>query len=67
MPGKRTEARIIILQAMMRLERRCQFILESYYIKDMCSEDLARRLGVQPGSVHMAIKRCRDQLKKILK
>lgn len=60
------EARIVVLEAMMRLDRRCQFIVESYYIADMSASQLARHLDVRPGSVHMAIKRCRDKLRQIL-
>lgn len=65
-PPQPDEAAIVILQAMMRLDRRCQFILESYYITQMSAVELAQHLGVRPNSVHMAIKRCRDKLRNIL-
>jgi RNA polymerase sigma factor (sigma-70 family) len=61
------EARMLLLQhALLKLESRCQFILESYYIQEMDSSELARYLKVSPESVHMAIKRCRDKLRLIL-
>lgn len=60
------EARILVLEATKRLDPRCQFIVESYYIADMSALQLARLLDVRPGSVHMAIKRCRDKLREIL-
>jgi DNA-directed RNA polymerase specialized sigma24 family protein len=51
---------------MKQLDRRSQFILESYYLVGMPAADLAQRLGIQPASIHMAIKRCRMQLGKLL-
>jgi RNA polymerase sigma factor (sigma-70 family) len=63
---ERTEARVVILQALTKLDRRCEFILERYYIMEMDSRDLARQLGVTAESVHMAVKRCRDRLRAIL-
>jgi RNA polymerase sigma factor (sigma-70 family) len=53
----------LIQHAMARLDSRCQFILESYYVNEMDSKDLAEMLNVSPDSVHMAIKRCRDRLR----
>jgi RNA polymerase sigma factor (sigma-70 family) len=61
-----TQLRIAFIQAMMQLDRRCQFILESYYIRGMNAQELARRLKIQPRSVHMAVKRCREELRAIL-
>ncbi len=59
------EARIALLQSMMKLDRRCQFLLEGYYIRSMESAEIARRLRIQVQSVGMAIKRCRDTLKNL--
>jgi RNA polymerase sigma factor (sigma-70 family) len=61
-----TQLRIAFMQALMQLDRRCQFILESYYIRGMRAEELARRLKIQTRSVHMAVKRCREKLRAIL-
>lgn len=61
-----SEARVELLQAFGLLGQRCQFVLESYYIRGLPSEELARRLNIGHSSVHMAIKRCRDELKRIL-
>lgn len=61
------EARMLLLQhALLQLESRCQFILESYYIQEMNTEELARHLRIAPESVYMALKRCRDRLRLIL-
>jgi RNA polymerase sigma factor (sigma-70 family) len=61
------EARMMLLQyAMLQLDPRCQFVLESYYIDEMGAAKLAERLSVAPDSVHMVIKRCRDRLRQIL-
>lgn len=64
---ERIDARVIVLHAMAQLKRRCQFVLESYYIRGMRVKELASRLRIQPDSVHMAIKRCRDELRNILR
>ena len=61
-----TELRLFVHEAMNRLDRRSQFILETYYLRGMPAAELAQYLRIQPDSVHMAIKRCRAQLAKIL-
>jgi RNA polymerase sigma factor (sigma-70 family) len=63
---QRTEVRLLVHQTMKQLDRRSQFILESYYLVGMPAADLAQRLGIQPASIHMAIKRCRMRLGKLL-
>jgi RNA polymerase sigma factor (sigma-70 family) len=61
------EVRMTLLQyAMMQLDPRCRFVLESYYIDQIEAAKLAGRLSVAPDSVHMVIKRCRDRLRQIL-
>ena len=61
------ELRMTLLQyAMMQLDPRCRFVLESYYIDQIEAAKLAERLSVAPDSVHMVIKRCRDRLRQIL-
>jgi RNA polymerase sigma factor (sigma-70 family) len=63
---QRAEVRLIVHQTMKRLDPRSQFILESYYLVGMPAAELAQCLGIQPASIHMAIKRCRMQLGKFL-
>jgi RNA polymerase sigma factor (sigma-70 family) len=61
------EARMTLLQyAMLQLDPRCQYVLESYYINQMSTEKLAERLSVAPESVPMVTKRCRERLRQIL-
>lgn len=56
--------RLSLLQhAMTRLDSRCQFILQSYYLNEVDPKKLAEWLKISPDSVHMAIKRCRDRLR----
>lgn len=61
----RTELSIALFQAMMKLPRRCQFILEAYYIRSLKTEEISKRLSIQPDSFHMTLRRCRESLKKI--
>jgi RNA polymerase sigma factor (sigma-70 family) len=56
----------IILLALNRLDAKCQFILESYYIRNIGVSELAKRLDISPASVYMTMKRCRDRLREIL-
>ncbi len=61
------EARMTLLQyAMLQLDPRCQYVLESYYINEMKTVDLAERLSIAPESVPMITKRCRERLRQIL-
>ena len=62
----KTDARLLVHQGIKQLDRRSQFILKSYYLEQMPVATLAKLLGIRPCSVHMAIKRCRTQLGKIL-
>ena len=65
-PRVRMDAEILLLQALDRLDRRCQFLITAYYIRGMDTPDLARRLKVQPDSVYVLLQRCRDQLRRFL-
>ena len=64
-PGD-SDAHLMILQGMELLPRRCQYILESYYIAEMPPAELAKSLGIGENSVYMAIKRCREELAGVL-
>jgi RNA polymerase sigma factor (sigma-70 family) len=61
-----SDTHLMILQGMELLPRRCQYILESYYIAEMPPADLAKSLGIGEGSVYMAVKRCREELAVVL-
>ena len=63
----RLEARIALLQALMRLSPRCRFVLEGYYIAEMPAQELAAHLRIQPQSLYSLLKRCLGQLANILK
>jgi RNA polymerase sigma factor (sigma-70 family) len=58
---------IALFQGLSRLERRCQYLLESYYVREASIDELAVSLGIQKGSVQTAISRCRDALRRIMK
>jgi len=57
------EAGIAFFQALSSLDRRCQFLIESFYINGMSQQELAKRLKIQAQSVPMLLSRCRDALK----
>ncbi len=64
---QRAEARIALLQAMMQLKPRCQCALESYYLAEMPTQELAERLKIKPRSLYTLLDRCREALRQILK
>jgi RNA polymerase sigma factor (sigma-70 family) len=65
-PDDRGVKTMLMQHALMQMDSRCQFILQSYYINEMDARTLASQLHVAPDSVHMVIKRCRDRLKSLL-
>jgi RNA polymerase sigma factor (sigma-70 family) len=61
------ELRLRAVQAgITRLDPRCRFLLERYYIGEVESSVLAQTLRLAPDSIHMALKRCRDRLRALL-
>lgn len=62
-----TETGIAFFEALSRLDRRCQFLIESFYINGMSQEELAKRLKIQVQSVPVALSRCKEALKNYLK
>ena len=60
------DAKLFVLQGMMLLGRRCQFLLEGYYIAETPVPQLAKILRISPNSVYMTVKRCREELRRIL-
>ena len=61
------EAGIIILEAMSKLDRRCQFLLESHYINSLSDQEIAKRLSIEPKSVPVLVSRCKTSLLQALK
>ena len=62
--GAESDDRMLLIQyALTRMEPRCRFILERYYIDEVESRLLATWLQIGADSVHVAIKRCRDRLR----
>jgi RNA polymerase sigma factor (sigma-70 family) len=57
------EAGIAFFQALSRLDRRCQFLIESFYVNGMSQQELAKRLKIQAQSIPVLLSRCRDALK----
>jgi RNA polymerase sigma factor (sigma-70 family) len=64
---RRTADRLDVLEAILRLPRRCQYILEARYLRAVPDGTLAAELGIEAVSVPMTVKRCRDQLREKLR
>jgi RNA polymerase sigma factor (sigma-70 family) len=62
----RREARLLLLQMMTRLSQRCQFMLERYYVAGSTAAELAQCIGIEEASIYMGLKRCREELRKLL-
>lgn len=60
------EAGIAFFQALASLDRRCQFLIESFYVNGMSPEELAKRLKIQSQSVPVLLSRCREALRNRL-
>jgi RNA polymerase sigma factor (sigma-70 family) len=61
------EAGIAFFQALSGLDRRCQFLIGSFYVNGMSLAELAKRLKIQVQSVPVLLSRCREALKNRLK
>ena len=61
------EIGIAFFEALSKLERRCQFLIEAAFISGMSHHDIAKRLKTQPQSVPVMLSRCREALKEHLK
>lgn len=61
-----TESRIALLRALDRLEPRCRYALETYYLGGASAAELASRLRVKEASVYAILSRCRQRLRAIL-
>lgn len=61
------EARLAFFEALSKLDRRCQFMIEASYINGMSDGELAKRLKIQVQSVPVLLSRCKEALKTRLK
>jgi RNA polymerase sigma factor (sigma-70 family) len=61
------EVGIAFFEALSKLDRRCQFLIESFYVNGMPQEELAKRLKIQTQSVPVLLSRCRENLRSRLK
>jgi RNA polymerase sigma factor (sigma-70 family) len=59
-------AGIAFFQALASLDRRCQFLIESFYVNGMSPEELAKRLKIENQSVQVLLSRCREALRNRL-
>ena len=57
----------LVLITMERMGQNCRFVLERYYLADIKGPQLAKEVGISPQSVPMIVKRCRDELRSLLK
>ena len=60
--AEEVEAGVTLFQAMSRLDRRCQFLLEAHYINAMSDWEVAEHLGVEATSVPALVSRCKQRL-----
>lgn len=56
------EAGIAFFEVLAKLDRRCQFLIEGFYINGMSYADLAKRLKIQAQSIPVLLSRCREAL-----
>jgi RNA polymerase sigma factor (sigma-70 family) len=63
---QRTEAQVIVLAAMLQLDKRTRFVLQSYYIEERPSKEIADHLGVAHESIYTILKRSRDYFREVV-
>lgn len=56
----------IVISTLDRIDGRCRFVLERYYLAGIKGSTLAREIGISPKSLPMIVKRCRDQLRALV-
>jgi RNA polymerase sigma factor (sigma-70 family) len=61
------EAGVAFFEALGKLDRRCQFIIESHLVNGIPAEDIAKSLKVQPQSIPALLSRCREMLRAYLR
>lgn len=64
---ERVESQIDLLQAIARLDRRCQFVLERHYLQGVELVQLERQLQVSPNTMYTVLSRCRSRLLRMMK
>lgn len=60
------EAGVRFFEALGKLSRRCQFIIESHLINGISAEEIAKSLKIQSQSIPTLLGRCRDLLRMYL-
>ena len=65
-PEDEWNTRIHLLQAVNRLDDRCRYVLESFYLEGLPAGDLAATLEVSTDSVYVLLQRCRERLRRHL-
>ena len=66
-PRWEPQAGVAFFEALGKLDRRCQFIIESHLINGIPAEDIAKSLKLQPQSIPALLSRCREMLRHIYK
>ncbi len=64
--GSRAENLGIIIAAMTKLDQRTKFVLESYYLQERHSREIAKDIGVQHESIYMILKRSREYFRAVI-
>jgi len=62
----RTDARITVWQALQRLDRPCQFLLERHYLEGFTAQELADEDDVTIENIRVRLSRCRARMKQVL-
>lgn len=65
-PDDEIIAHLLISAAMMHLDQRCRFVLESYYIQERDAKTIANELGISHDSFYVVLRRCREALRALL-
>lgn len=65
-PERALMLRLMVDQALDRLEPRCTYVLRQRYYHGFTSAEIAERLGLETGNVDVLLHRCRARCREIL-
>lgn len=57
---------VVVSAAMMHVDQKCRFVLESYYIQERDPKLIALDLGISHQSFYVTLQRCRESLRAVL-
>jgi RNA polymerase sigma factor (sigma-70 family) len=65
-PERDVIRRLIVDQALDRLDRRCAYVLRAKYYRGHSTAEIAASMGLEPGNVDVLLHRCRQRCRELV-